>query len=414
MFLEIHILQNFALSNLNRDDTGASKSCIFGGTRRARISSQCLKRAIRTHFREKELIPSELLSYRTKWICRELSERLEKAGMNKGEAGQTAERVLELLDLKLKKGKTEYLLVLGDREINRLAVLCKTHSSALMVGKGKDQAKTDKKNKNEKSAEEKQIAQQLLDAINGGEALDIALFGRMIASHAEKNVDAAVQMAHAFSTHSVATEFDFFAAVDDLQKQEDNEGAGAAMLGTMLYNSSCYYRYANLDLKQLAVNLGNDTDNVKLATRAFLAGAVHAVPSGKQTNSAAQNPPAFIMAVLRKSGLWSLANAFIKPVYPGVRGDMIQLSARHLISHWNQLNSLYGDEGISYVGIATYIPATDLGIDEKDKKINVEENVSNLIGKVMEKTQSMCNWGGNYENIASETGGAHAVLGDNQ
>jgi len=41
--VEIHVLQNFAPSNLNRDDTGAPKDALFGGTRRARISSQCAK-----------------------------------------------------------------------------------------------------------------------------------------------------------------------------------------------------------------------------------------------------------------------------------------------------------------------------------------------------------------------------------
>ena len=76
MFVEVHILQNYALSNLNRDDTGAPKGCVFGGRRRARISSQCLKRAVRTYFREEEAIPSERLSYRTKWMQRALADRL--------------------------------------------------------------------------------------------------------------------------------------------------------------------------------------------------------------------------------------------------------------------------------------------------------------------------------------------------
>ena len=47
MLIEIHIIQNHAPSNLNRDDTGSPKSCTFGGIRRARISSQCIKRSIR-------------------------------------------------------------------------------------------------------------------------------------------------------------------------------------------------------------------------------------------------------------------------------------------------------------------------------------------------------------------------------
>ena len=68
MFVEVHVIQNYALSNLNRDDTGAPKTCEFGGARRARISSQCLKRAVRTYFREEAVIPSRQLSYRTRLL----------------------------------------------------------------------------------------------------------------------------------------------------------------------------------------------------------------------------------------------------------------------------------------------------------------------------------------------------------
>jgi CRISPR system Cascade subunit CasC len=83
----------------------------------------------------------------------------------------------------------------------------------------------------------------------------MALFGRMVATHPEKSIDAAVQMVHAFSTNIAANEFDFYSAVDDIQDREEDSGAGAAMIGTMLYNSSCYYRYANLDINQLLSNL---------------------------------------------------------------------------------------------------------------------------------------------------------------
>ncbi|MEW6723608.1 MAG: type I-E CRISPR-associated protein Cas7/Cse4/CasC [Bacillota bacterium] len=374
MFLEIHLLQNFALSNLNRDDTGAPKTCIFGGTRRARISSQCLKRAIRTHFREEGLVPSELLSYRTRLLHRELTGRLVAAGLADEAAKQTAGKALELLQFKLKNGKTEYLLVLGEREISRLTELCKAHAESILASGGGKSSKKD---------EEGRLAQVLLDAIDGGEALDIALFGRMIATHAEKSVDAAVQMAHAFSTHSVAAEFDFYSAVDDLQKQDDVEGAGAGMLGTTLYNSSCYYRYANLDLNQLAKNLNGETSHVETAARAFLVGAIHAVPTGKRTNSAPQNPPAFIMAVVRDKGLWSLANAFIKPIFSGPKADLIQLSAGQLLRHWNQLASLYGMETIRYAGVATYLSAGDLEVAEA-AGVTQETKVSALVDRVME------------------------------
>ena len=47
-FIQIHALTVYAPSNLNRDDTGRPKTAKFGGAERLRISSQALKRAIRT------------------------------------------------------------------------------------------------------------------------------------------------------------------------------------------------------------------------------------------------------------------------------------------------------------------------------------------------------------------------------
>lgn len=371
MFLELHLLQNFALSNLNRDDTGAPKSCIFGGTRRARISSQCLKRAVRTHFREEGLVPSELLSYRTKWLQRELAARL--TDMDSEMAGQVTIKALELLELKLKNGKTEYLLMLGEREIDRLVGLCREHADALLAATNKEKGKKEA---------DGQVSQLLLAAIDGGDALDVALFGRMIATHAQKNVDAAVQMAHAFSTHGVETEFDFYSAVDDLQQDDSDEGAGAGMLGTVLYNSSCYYRYANLDLQQLARNVNGAAEHIETAVRAFMEGMIHAVPTGKQTNSASQNPPALVLAMVREKGLWSLANAFVKPIFAGAKGDLLQLSAVRLLEHWEQLAGMYEKKAVRYGGMATYL--SEVSADG----VTREPSVPALLDRVMQEVRA--------------------------
>src|SRR5690606_6100338 len=146
----------------------------------------------------------------------------------------------------------------------------------------------------------------------------------------------------AFSTHAVSTEFDFFSAVDDLQPHESDEGAGAGMLGTALYNSACYYRYANVDFNQLVANLLGDADRARSGLRAFLKGMVQAVPSGKQTASAAQNPPALVMITVRQKGLWSLANAFVKPIRPTADDDLTLLSAQAMMKHFGQLGQMYG------------------------------------------------------------------------
>jgi CRISPR system Cascade subunit CasC len=372
MFLELHLLQNFALSNLNRDDTGAPKSCIFGGARRARISSQCLKRAVRTYFREEGLVPAELLSHRTKWLHRELTDRL--AAMDVEMAEQVAARAIELLEFKLDNNKkTQYLLLLGDRELSRLAGICRENAEVLSGAK---------KEKGSKKDSDGALAQELLAALDGGNAVDVALFGRMIATHAEKNVDAAVQMAHAISTHAVATEFDFYAAVDDLQQNDSDEGAGAGMLGTVLYNASCYYRYANVDLDQLEANLGGNADQADMAVRSFMEGMVHAVPTGKRTNSAPQNPPAVVMAVVRDRGLWSLANAFVKPVRASSGGDLVADSAALMLKHWDDLVGMYDTQGMRYTGCATYLP------ELAARGVSREPSLTALLDRVMNEVRA--------------------------
>lgn len=344
MFVEVHVIQNYAFSNLNRDDTGAPKTCEFGGVRRARISSQCLKRAVREYMREESLLPSKQLGQRTRLLRKALADRLVASNIEQTEATQLAEATIGQLGLKLEKDKTQYLLFLGEEEIDRLAALALEHREALLAG-GKG---------------DKSLQSQLLAALDGGGAVDLALFGRMIADKPDKNIDAAVQMAHAFSTHAVSTEFDFFSAVDDLQPHESDEGAGAGMLGTALYNSACYYRYANVDFNQLVANLLGDADRARSGLRAFLKGMVQAVPSGKQTASAAQNPPALVMITVRQKGLWSLANAFVKPIRTTADDDLTLLSAQAMMKHFGQLGQMYGTDSFAYAGVATYLPLADM------------------------------------------------------
>ena len=138
-------------------------------------------------------------------------------------------------------------------------------------------------------------------------------------------------------------EFDFYTAVDDL-KPEDT--AGADMLGTVEFNSACFYRYANVDLEQLKSNLGSQ-DLARETVEAFVRASVVAIPTGKQNSMAAQNPPSFVFAVARRAGLCSLANAFLDPVQPDRSGDLMQNSIKRLDSYWGRLSRMYGDGGVT-------------------------------------------------------------------
>lgn len=346
MFVELHIIQNFAPSNLNRNDTGAPKDGQFGGYRRARISSQALKRAIRMTFGEDGLLPEAHRAQRTKRVAGALTERLVAAGKDAAEAAAVVDAAIQGMGLMFENGrepdgekKTEYLLFLGLREIDALAAVCLEHWDALAAIVPSEEKGTGRAAKKAgKAALSKHVQQALLDALDGRSA-DVALFGRMLADLPVKNVEAASQVAHAISTHRVATEFDFYTAVDDL-KPDDT--AGADMLGTVEFNSACFYRYSNIDVDQLIRNLGGDADLARTTVEAFLWASIHAIPTGKQNSMAAQNPPSFVMGVVRDRGLWSLANAFVNPITPSRDGDLVERSIDALEAYWANLIQAYG------------------------------------------------------------------------
>jgi CRISPR system Cascade subunit CasC len=354
MFLELHILQNFAPANLNRDDTGSPKDCEFGGYRRARVSSQCLKRAIRTAFKQEQLLPVDRLASRTKRLTEELARRLESRGRESTATMAVAQAALRGLGLGVvEEGKTQYLLYLADSEIGKLAELCYDNWNQLaepglaVDSNGADAAKSKQSardaKKQAKGALPAELSKALLASLTGTGAADLALFGRMLADMPGKNVDAASQVAHALSTNRISMEFDFYTAVDDL-KPEDT--AGADMLGTVEFNSACFYRYANVDLEQLKSNLGSQ-DLARETVEAFVRASVAAIPTGKQNSMAAQNPPSLVFAVARRRGLWSLANAFLDPVQPDRGGDLMQNSIKRLDGYWGRLSRMYGDGGIT-------------------------------------------------------------------
>jgi len=354
MLIELHLLQNFAPANLNRDDTGSPKECEFGGYRRARISSQCLKRAIRHAFRSDDLLAAENLSQRSKRFVDHAAEILQRRGRDIDQARQVVETALGGVGIALAEGgKTQYLLFMGQREIDGLVDLCdgawETLASASVAEDGEKKKGKDAK-KDKKQAVPAELANRLKQLFDGGKAADLALFGRMLADLPEHNVDAAAQVAHAISTNRLSQEFDYYTAVDDLKP---NDTQGADMLGVVEFNSSCFYRYANVDTAELFKNLGGDRDLVKHTVSAFIKATIRAIPTGKQNSMAAHNPPSLIYAVVRQNGPWSLANAFLNPVRPSRDADLVEASVRALDQYWGRLTAMYGDEGIRAQAVCT-------------------------------------------------------------
>ena len=329
-FLEFHLIQNFAPSNLNRDDTGSPKDALFGGHRRARISSQCLKRSVRLLSAEQNLLSPEHRGVRTKQLKNLLVQRL--TARDAQEANAKVEAALASAGLKLKDdGKTEYLLFLGEGEVSALAALIDQHWDELTVS-------SEKKSKKEaKAAAGGDVGKKLKDLLDGGKAVDVALFGRMLADVPAVNQNAACQVAHAISTHRVEREFDYFTAVDD--KEEE---VVTGMIGQVEFNSATFYRYAVVNLDKLLVNLQGDRDLVLAAVQAFTLAMARAVPSGKQNSFAAHNPPQFVGICLRHAAPMNLVNAFERPVAPRRDQSLTQLSVQALAQHEAQLATVYG------------------------------------------------------------------------
>ena len=345
--IEVHALQNFAPSNLNRDDTGAPKDAFFGGTRRARVSSQCLKRAVRQHFAElvkKGAMDSDNVACRSKRVLDALTDLLLKEGRPAAEAAEKVRLALGAMELSVKEdGKCEYLLFLGQRELSNIAKIIheKWDSiSAVEAAPAAEGKKTGRAKKQAARNADPELRKALDKVFDGGKALDVALFGRMLADMPEKNQYAACQVAHAISTHSVEREFDFYTAVDDL-KPEDT--AGADMMGTVEFNSGCFYRYAVVDWEKLVSNLQEDSELATEGLRAFLEGFVVAEPTGKQNTFAAHNPPEFVaVSVRRNTAPRSLANAFETAVRVKRDESLTRKSAERLVKKAKDLQAAFG------------------------------------------------------------------------
>lgn len=338
MILELHILQNIAPSNLNRDDANQPKDCEFGGHRRARISSQSIKRAIRQEFFR--TLPPECVGSRSKLAADRLTEKLTDLipGRNSEELGKVAKSVIAEYFAKADEdGNSSVLVFFDDTELNHLAEVIKQAYEGELAGGLSEKAK-----KTKKTEKDPAIAAVLKNAGIKPIAYDIALFGRMLAKNPDRNVDGACQVSHSISTNRVQMEFDFFTAVDDLQSKDKT---GAGMMGTVGFHSSCFYRYAVVHVDKLLENLKHDTVATKKALQAFVEASVIALPSGKQNSFAAHNPPSFVFLTVRDSNTpWSLANAFEKPVRPTGDKGLTENSVEQLLGYYTGLTEIYPNQ----------------------------------------------------------------------
>lgn len=423
MLVEVHILQNHAPSNLNRDDTGSPKEAVFGGYKRARISSQCLKRSIRRSpvFRDLFRVDSpatigpelrevmrkhgidEALAYelsiRTRAMPEVVKDVLVARGVDSalaldaaavaarlgaraaGGTRQTGEvdeddtgKVPPGADGardKARRPRTKQTMFISQRDVDTVTeYLC-----ALLEQEGlKGLARVAKQvsSSDKRLVIEKDLGQLDYRPVT----VDLALFGRMVTSEAFVDVEAASQFAHALSTHKIDHEFDYYTAVDDLERSADDEaGGGADMIGDVEFNSACYYKYFNVHVDGLVDNLTGKafkrtvTEDDEKAARETAARAIRALieaaclvtPTGKQNSFAAFQPPSLVWIEIRDRNLpVSYANAFCSPVNPRVREGLEKESALALRTECEALTEMYGLEARKRLLLA------------KDKSIEIE------------------------------------------
>ena len=282
IYLDIHILQTVPPSCVNRDDTGSPKTARYGGVTRARVSSQAWKRAVRLMFRD--MFSKDEVGIRTKRVVELVKERITALKPDAEKPEKLAADALSNAGVKLAKDNagTDALFFLSAAQASALAKLA-------VAGE------------NDKNAYKQ--------ALKDNPSVDIALFGRMVASDPSLNYDAAAQVAHAISTHEVRNEFDYFTAMDDLAP-EDN--AGAAHLDTTEFNSCTMYRYATAGIHELAGHLGAE-EAVRAAVN-FVRAFCLSMPTGKQNSFANRTAPEAAYVTIRKDQPVNLAGAFERPV----------------------------------------------------------------------------------------------------
>jgi CRISPR system Cascade subunit CasC len=360
MLIQIHMLQNYAPSNLNRDDSGSPKSAVFGGQPRGRVSSQCLKRSIRRSqvFQEAFKVDG-LLADRTNRLPRLINAELEALGVAEAARQAIIKRLPEI-------GKREGGSSASEEDDKEL----KTRMLVYLT-----------------PAEAKEVAQKLwalyqehgdkgfaklaigdIEAAMGHAAprsVDIAMFGRMTTSVAFEDVQAAVQVAHALSTHRLVREFDYFTAVDDISGE-----TGAGMIGDVEFNSSTYYKYFNIHWESLVDNLGGETETALKAVIALIEAAALAQPSGKQNGTAAQNLPDFVLVEISPKNIpISYANAFLKPAFQSYQASLMQDSIKKLNDYAQRLRQAYELNGQR----AYFTTEPDIALDSAEDVLSLSK-----------------------------------------
>lgn len=322
-FIQLHALVSYPPSNLNRDDLGRPKTAIMGGVNRLRISSQSLKRAWRTS----ELFESALAEHkglRTKRLGVQIKDSLIAQGVKEKKAFEWAAQIAACFG-KLKTGKKkneegesleiEQLVHVAPEEQRLINALV----TQLALGKRGPEA------------------DELLLLRKQPKAVDIALFGRMLASSPAYNVEAAAQVAHAVTVHAVKVDEDYFTAIDDLNTHDKE--VGAAHIGETGFASGVFYLYVCINKTLLCQNLQNDMELTNKTLAALVESMTKVSPTGKQNSFASRAYTSYLLAEKGPQQPRSLSIAFLKPVQGN---DLLNEAIKNLTAQRESFEKVYG------------------------------------------------------------------------
>lgn len=382
LYIGFYALRNFPASNINRGEANEMKTVLSGGALRGRISSQCLKRAIRKYFQSKLREKCGIRTRKAKVALKEeiltlfsdisdedaeaiaawavyaagLKTETSKSDDRRGKAKKIEAEIVgdDTAEEKQTKEKNDTMFFFNHSEISNLA------TEAVNAWR-KDPTCIEDRSEKKKGLESALVSDDL--------SIDVALFGRMAASNEKLNVEAACQVAHAFTTHALMPESDFFTAVDDFTSLGDSN-LGAGHMGSTEYGSGTYYEYANINVTDLVKKLGKD--GAEQAITLFIEAFASSTPTGHINSFAHGTLPSLLYVTFRDDMPVNLCNAFDKPV----------TSETGYIDTSIEALKKYADE--AYENYGAPVKEFYVGKDFRGQKLNLKDMINAVSDMFME------------------------------
>ena len=298
-FLQLHLLTSYPPSNPNRDDLGRPKTATFGGTTRQRISSQSLKRTWRTSSIFDSLREGGHMGTRSRATGPEIYDEMVEAGINEEKAHTWSGMIAGAFAKRRKVGKSSDEDKNKRRELETEQLIILSHVERAAISELIEQL----------ASEDREPSKDELKGLllKDHKASDIAMFGRMLADNPSHNVEAAVQVAHALTTHPVAIEDDYFSAVDELNKDD----AGAGHIGEASFSAGIFYVYVNVNEDLLLENLHGDRALAASTIEALCRAVATETPTGKQASYGSRCYAHYVLAERGTQAPRQLSLAFL-------------------------------------------------------------------------------------------------------